>query len=119
MNRPSVFLPVLALAACASLDADLRAARESWRGASYGEVIAAWGQPARSARDSHTWLSEDRPPERGAVSPGAGTGGAIFGAGSQGAAVRCNRTLAFRDGRAVDENWTGDPEFCKRFARRR
>jgi len=118
-NRFPVALAAIALAACASLDADLRAARESWRGASYDEVVAAWGQPARSARDSHTWLSEDRPPERGAVSPGAGAGGAIFGAGSPGAPVRCDRTLMFRDGRAVDENWTGDPGFCKRFARRR
>ncbi len=119
MNRFSAFVPAVALAACASLDADLRAARGSWRGASFNEVVAAWGQPARSARDSHTWLSEDRPPERGAVSPGAGAGGAIFGAGSSAAPARCDRTLAFRDGRAVDETWTGDPAFCKRFARRR
>ena len=35
------------------------------------------------------------------------------------AAARCDRTLAFRDGRVVDERWAGDPEYCKRFARRK
>jgi len=118
-----------ALAACASLDAELRAARESWRGVSYDEVVAAWGPPAQSVKDNHTWLSEDRPPPRsgtgvfggvgvgsgGRVGVGIGVGGAVFG--GQGEPVRCDRTLIFRDGRVADEDWKGDPEFCKRFRR--
>lgn len=122
-------LAALALAACVSLDTELRAARESWRGATHDEVVAAWGQPAQSGRDSHTWRSEDRPPNTGPrvgvgigmgsgrVGVGIGAGGALFG--GSGEAVRCDRTLVFRDKRVSDENWSGDPEFCKRFARRK
>jgi len=46
-----------------------------------------------------------------------GVGGAFFGAESD-KVQRCERTLVFRQGRAVNENWAGDPAFCKRFARR-
>jgi hypothetical protein len=35
------------------------------------------------------------------------------------AAARCDRTLAFRDGRVVDGRWNGDPAYCTRFARRK
>jgi hypothetical protein len=82
------------VAACASTegaDAELAAARESWRGATYDQVLMAWGTPSQSAVDSHTWLS----------------GG------------RCDRTLAFRGGRVVDERWSGDPGLCKSYARRK
>ena len=70
----------------------------------------AWGTPSQSSVDSHTWLSDENAPR----SQGAGgVGGMLF------AATRCDRLLVFRDARVVDERWAGDPEFCKRFARRK
>jgi len=80
---------VATIAACASSDGELVAERESWRGATYDQVLMAWGTPSQSAKDSHTWLS----------------GG-------------CARTLAFRDGRVVDGRWVGAPALCEPFARR-
>jgi len=103
------------VAACAASH-ELTAARDSWRGATYEQVVAAWGPPAQSAKDSHTWRSEDRAPQ--AQRSGGGTGGVIFGA-PEGAAARCDRTLDFRDGRVLDQSWKGNPEFCKRFGRPR
>lgn len=102
---------LLAIAACASTDGELAAARESWRGATYDQVLMAWGTPSHSAKDSHTWLSDDAVPR--AQSSGGGAGGMIF------PAARCDRTLAFRDGRVVDGRWSGDPAFCQRYARRK
>lgn len=89
-------LAVLAAAACASADGELATARESWHGATYDQVLMAWGTPSQSAVDSHTWLGGTR-------YPGA----------------RCDRTLAFRDGRVVDGRWSGDPAFCQSYARRK
>lgn len=109
---------LLSVAACAAIDTELSAARQSWRGATYDQVVAAWGPPARSANDSHTWVSEDRVPQ--AQRSGGGAGGVIFGGGSDGATARCERTLVIRDARVVREGeWRGAPEFCKRFARPR
>jgi len=100
------------------MDSGLTAARESWRGATYAEAVAAWGAPERSAKsgsqESHTWATEDRVARGGGGSGGAG--GVLFGADGGG---RCERTLVFRAGRVVDQSWSGDAEFCKRFARRR
>lgn len=87
---------------------ELAAARQSWRGATYDEVLKAWGAPSQSSVDSHTWLSDDK-----LQGSGGGVGGVVF------AAARCDRTLAFRDGRVVDERWSGDPAFCAQFARPR
>ena len=99
------------------MDTELAAARESWRGTTYEQVVAAWGPPSRSARDSHTWASDERVPQ--AERSGGGTGGVIFGA-PEGAAARCERTLVVQNGRVVREGeWKGKPEFCKRFARPR
>lgn len=94
--------------------------------------MAAWGPPARSVKasgqENHTWVTEDRLPRGGtgvfggvgvgSGHRGVGVGGVIFG-GPSGEPVRCDRTLVFRDARVVEEDWTGEPEFCKRFARRR
>jgi hypothetical protein len=98
------------VAACASTNDEFAAVRQSWRGATYDQVVMAWGTPSQSSVDSHTWLSDDSAPN---VQGSGGVGGMIF------AAARCDRTLAFRDGRVVDERWGGDPEYCKRFARRK
>src|SRR5262245_1150657 len=102
------------LAACAGMDTDLSAARESWRGATYDQVVSAWGPPARNTRDSYTWLSDDLAPP--AQRSGGGAGGVLFSAGP---AARCERTLIIQDARVVRAaDWAGDPDFCKRFARR-
>jgi hypothetical protein len=104
-----IALAASVIAACASTD-EFAAARESWRGATYDQVVMAWGTPSQSSVDSHTWLSDDSAPR---VQGSGGVGGMIY------AAARCDRTLAFRDGRVVDERWAGDPEYCKRFVRRK
>ena len=80
---------VATLAGCASSEPEPAGPSESWRGATYDQVLKAWGTPSQSATDSHTWLS----------------GG-------------CARTLAFRDGRVVDGRWVGAPALCEPFARR-
>ena len=105
-------LAVSMLAACASVENDeLAAARQSWRGATYDEVLKAWGAPSQSGVDTHSWLmSETRIQQSG----GGGAGGVIFAA-----PARCDRTLAFRDGRVVDERWIGDPAACRLYARRK
>lgn len=104
------------VAACTAMDTELSAARESWRGASYDEVVAAWGPPARKARDSYTWLSEDQLPR--AQRSGGGAGGVIFGAAPESTAASCERTLLIQDARVVRAgDWSGTPEFCRRFAR--
>ncbi|HVJ23011.1 MAG TPA: hypothetical protein VM756_03645 [Burkholderiales bacterium] len=105
---------VTGMAGCA-VDNALTAARDSWRGATYEQVVAAWGPPAQSAKDSHTWRSEDRPPSSTERS-GVGAGSVLFSA--EGSGARCDRTLAFSGGRVRDATWSGDPEFCKRFALR-
>jgi hypothetical protein len=104
-------LAASAVAACASVDSELDTARDSWRGATYDQVLMAWGTPSQSSVDSHTWLSDDRAPR--APGSSGGVGGMIF------AAARCDRMLAFRDGRVVDGRWSGDPEYCKQYARRK
>jgi hypothetical protein len=118
------------------MDPELKAARESWRGATYDEVLRLWGPPTRSVtasgQENHTWVTEDRIQRSGSgvhggvgvgvgsgrrsgVGVGIGVGGAIFN--PSGEAVRCDRTLVFREGRVVEEDWTGEPELCKRFRR--
>ena len=117
-RRRNRFLAALAasgIAACA-LDSELSAARESWLGASYDQVVAAWGPPTRNAKNSYTWLSEDRVPQ--AQRSGSGAGGVIFGGAPDAVAARCERALLIQDARVVRAgDWKGEPEFCKRFAR--
>lgn len=118
-RRRNRFLAALAaggVAACAAMDSELAAARGSWRGATYDQVVAAWGPPTRNAKDSYTWLSEDRVPQ--AQRSGSGAGGVIFGGGPDAVAARCERTLLIQDARVVRAgDWKGEREFCKRFAR--
>lgn len=97
------------VAACAS-DRELNAARDSWRGASYDQVVAAWGPPSKTVRDSHTWSSEPL-----VHRSGGGTGGALFLADTG----PCERTLVIQDRRVVHAgDWNGTAESCRRFARR-
>ena len=100
------------------MDSELTAARESWRGATYEEVLAAWGPPARSAKNSHTGFSEDSEPQ--AQRSGGGVGGVLFGGSGSDVAARCERTLVIQKARVVGEgDGNGAPEYCKRFARPR
>lgn len=119
-------MAAIALAACATLDRDLFATRQSWQGVSYDEVVARWGAPARSeGKDSHTWVSEGVP-WRGGPSVGVG----VFGGGSSGVGIgasfpigqpeplsRCERTLVFRDGRVAEQAWLGPADYCTGFRR--
>jgi hypothetical protein len=123
-------LIVVLLAGCAAPGAEVTEARESWVGATYDEVVLRWGAAARSTkltdgRNVYTWVS-DSVGSRGSVSPsiglGFGTGGmgigtgVMFGTGG-GEPVRCERTLIFKDGRVVEQNWQGPVEYCKSFGR--
>lgn len=97
------------VAGCAS-DRELNAARDSWRGASYDQVVAAWGPPSKTVRDSHTWGSEPL-----VHRSGGGAGGALFSFDSG----PCERTLIIQDRRVVRVgDWNGTAESCRRFARR-
>jgi hypothetical protein len=102
-----------------------------WNGASYDDVVRAWGTPARSTKLSdgsnvYTWVSEGVG-TRGRVSPSVGIGigsggsvgigtGVMFGS-SGGEPVRCERTLIFREGRVAEQNWQGPAEYCSSFKR--
>ncbi len=123
----------VALGACATV-ADVDRARESWQGATYEEVLRAWGAPVGSTRtadgrDWYTWVTAS------AVQPGPsvgfGLGGMSVGRGSAtgvgvGVGVpvgspappdRCERTLIFENGRVVDQSWVGPPSMCADFKR--
>ena len=123
----SVALAAL-LAACATAE-DVQKAQQSWQGASYEEVLHAWGAPNRSTktadgRDWHTWVAEGAPQPGPSV--GFGVGGVSVGRGSgvgvgvgMGVPIgsppppeRCERTLVFADNRVVDQRWNGPPSLC-------
>jgi len=109
-------------------------ARESWSGATYDELVRAWGAPARSGKladgtEVHTWVSEAGPTVRSGPSVGFGLGGGRGGTGvgvgvgfpiGQGSVTppaRCERTLTFRDGRLVEQAWLGPDEICAEYTR--
>lgn len=120
------------LGACAGTpQGDIGAARNTWHGATYDEVVARWGVPARSTRlsdgrDAYTWVSETVV-SRGAIFPslgifGGGHGGVGFGTGvtvgpGGGELQRCERTLFFQNGTVVDQTWEGSPDFCSSFTK--
>ena len=123
------------LAGCASTPGgtgNVTAARTSWQGASYEDVVRSWGAPARSTklpdgRDAHTWVSESVASSRGSFWPSigifGGSGGVGFGTGVTmgpgygGELQRCERTVFFENGRAVDQTWQGPADFCSSFRR--
>jgi hypothetical protein len=124
------------LAACATVGVEeqVQQARQSWEGATYEDVVARWGPPVRSATPSdgtqvHTWISQETP----VYAPGPSVGVGVFG-GSRGVGsgvgvgigfpfggtvnpAACERMLTFKDGRVVEQNWTGDPGYCRHFNR--
>src|SRR6185295_1095364 len=105
--RAFLFVALL-IAGCATTSGgDMNAAKVTWAGVTYDNVVTRWGQPAyyttlSDDRYVYTWVSENVEP-RGAVYPslsflggsgggvGIGTGVAIGPGG--GAIVRCSRTL--------------------------
>jgi len=109
----------------------MNAAKVTWAGVTYDEVVARWGQPVDHTTLSdggyvYTWVSETVEP-RGRLYPslsffggsgggiGIGTGVAVGPGGGE--LVRCSRTLVFRDARVADQTWQGDPAFCDNFRR--
>src|SRR5262249_44614113 len=118
------------LAACAA-PGDTAGPESGWNGASYDDVVRAWGTPARSTKltdgaDVYTWVSEGTG-TRGRGSPSIGIGmssgggggigtGVRFGRGG-GEPVRCERTLIFRNGRVAEQKWQGPAEYCDSFRR--
>jgi hypothetical protein len=128
-----VALLLLFLAGCASTPTgDINAARTSWQGASYDDVVRSWGAPVRSTkmtdgRDVYTWVSEtvtSRPsffPSLGIFGGsggvGVGTGVTLGGGGGGGELERCERTLIFQNARVVEQTWNGPADFCASFRR--
>jgi hypothetical protein len=123
-------LMVLLLAGCAA-PGPAAGPESGWNGASYDDVVRAWGTPARSTKltdgsNVYTWVSEGVG-ERARVSPSIGIGmssgggvgigtGVTFGSGG-GEPVRCERTLIFRDGRVAEQKWQGPSDYCDTFRR--
>jgi len=132
MTTIAMRVPVLLfglIAGCASLEADLDAARRSWHDARYEDVVMRWGAPSRSTtlpddRQAHTWDSVGGSSSGMSIGVGVGTGGSgvgvgvgtVFGLPGTGAdAYRCERTLFFKDGRVVEQTWLGPARYCSSF----
>ena len=122
---------LLLLAGCASTPrGDVPAARASWQGAAYEDVVRSWGAPARSTklpdgRQAHTWVSESVA-SRSSFWPSlgifGGSGGVGFGTGvtmgpGWSEMERCERTLFFENGRVVEQTWPGPNDYCGSFRR--
>ena len=121
------------LAACATVQ-DVENAKSSWVGATYEDVLRAWGAPARSTNTAdgrywYTWetVSVAQPSSSvgfslggmrigggGATGVGVGTSVPV---GSPPAPESCQRTLIFQNGVVVDQSWQGPPSMCADFKR--
>lgn len=127
----SVVILLVLLAGCASTpEADIAAARSSWLGATYDDVVRSWGAPAAATKlsdgtDAYTWVSETVA-SRASFWPSlgifGGSGGVGFGTGvtmgpGGGELQRCERTLMFKNGRVADQTWNGPVDFCSSFRR--
>ena len=120
------------VAGCATT-ADIDTAKGTWHGATYDQVVAAWGTPVRQTSLSdgaqvYTWVTEASSGGAGGtfgsvgVFGGGGRGGVgvglglplpgFGGGGGGGEIVRCERSLTFRSGRVADQLWQGDPRLC-------
>jgi hypothetical protein len=126
-----LLLIAILIAGCASTpEGDINAARSSWQGASYDDVVRSWGAPAHSTKladgtDAHTWVSESIAPRASfwpSIGIFGGSGGVGIGTGvtmgpGGGELVRCERTLMFRQGRVADQTWNGPQDYCSSFRR--
>ena len=126
---PFTVLPLALLAGCATT-ADVDQAKASWQGATYDEVVAAWGQPAsetllKDGNQGYTWISQSAGYGGGTVGVFGGSGGGGVGISlplpGMGGTVsgRCQRTLSFKEGRVVDQIWQGTTQYCSIFGRLR
>jgi len=118
-------------AGCAAVGGNSDAARDSWRGATYDEVVSRWGAPTRSTtltdgRPAHTGISESTS-SRGSFYPsigifggsgGVGVGTSVTAGPGSYEQVRCERTLIFRIGRVVEQHWVGSADDCNEFRRK-
>jgi len=123
---------LLAGCATATVEQEFEQAKSSWQGATYDEVVARWGPPARSTtlsdgRQAHTWTSQEASLRGGGPSVGVGVfggsgGGGVgvgvgFPFGGTVNAATCERNLTFSDNRLVEQNWIGDQAYCRYFRR--
>lgn len=128
--KAAALIIVLFTAGCATFDADVVGAKDTWAGARYESVVSQWGTPVRSetmsdGRDVRTWVSEGAGggsfyPSIGIFGGSGGVGvgtGVTMGPGG-GQYARCERTLFFRDARVIDQLWQGNARFCSTFKRR-
>jgi hypothetical protein len=121
------------LAACATAQ-DVDKAKNSWQGATYEEVLRAWGAPSASTQTAdgrywYTWITQSSAQPSSSV--GISLGGVRIGGGSatgvgvgMGVPVgsppppeSCQRTLIFESGLVVDQSWQGPPSMCADFKR--
>jgi hypothetical protein len=110
-------------------------ARDSWSGATYEDVLKAWGAPERSTRtadgrDWYTWARYGG--QYASSSVGFGVGSSTYGGGSaSGVGIgfglpigapappeKCERTLVFFEGRVVEQIWNGPPSLCADLGRK-
>ena len=129
-TRRSRFAPVaLALLAGCATTADVDKAKASWHGATYDEVVAAWGQPVSQETVTGelrgTWASQSTGGSGSSVGLFGGSGGGgigislpLPGMGGTGNG-QCQRTLSFQEGRVVDQIWQGTTQYCSIFSRPR
>lgn len=112
------------LAGCAAWGGGTEGARNSWNGARYQDVASQWGAPARSAAladglVAYTWVS----PATligifgGSVGYGAGATIPLPGMGGD-PDKQCIRTLTFRDGYVIRQEWAGPDSICSPYKRR-
>jgi len=124
---PYPLLALVQLAGCAT-PADVDRAKASWHGATYDEVVAAWGQPVSQTAlkddlQGYTWESQSAGYGSSSVGAYGGSGGSGIGIslplpGMGGlASGHCQRTLGFKDGRVVDQIWQGTTQYCSIFSR--
>jgi len=129
IHHSRITLLALALLAGCTTTGDIDKAKGSWHGATYDEVVARWGVPARHTSLSdgsqvYAWVSEGGGGGYSGSSVGVfgGSGGVGVGIGLPlpgmgGEPQRCDRNLTFKGGRVVDQIWQGSPRFCSGFGR--
>jgi hypothetical protein len=106
-------------------------AKGSWQGATFDDMVMRWGPPNRSAtlsdgRQTHTWTSQKDRFARGALRSASACSAVRRRRGRRRRrhSVRttvnppiCERTVTFQENKVVDQNWTGDPGYCRYFKR--
>src|SRR5438105_1836416 len=128
LSKRSIVALAVVLTACATAE-DMQRARDSWNGASYEDVLKAWGAPERGTktadgRDWYTWSRYGGQSSGSSVGVGMGRstfgGGGISGVGvgvgmpigTPPAPEKCERTLVFSEGKVVEQHWNGPPSLC-------